>query len=81
MAGKKVKACKGENNICLPDGSKLPIKGEAIVTLACQRFKQQVKFKIADLALPFQAILGDDWLTAQKAILQYRPNQLQHWKW
>ena len=80
MAGIKITACKSENNICLPDGSKLPIKGEAKVTLACQRFKQQVKFKVADLALPFQAILGDDWLTAHQAILQYRPNQLQCWK-
>ena len=69
-----------DNTVVLPDGSSLPMKGIARVMLSHDKYREQIDFKIVDLQIPFDIIIGDDWLTGHKAVLQYVPTMVKFYK-
>ena len=78
--GLKIQNCGEDENVILPDGSSLNVVGTARVTLAHHKYREQIRFSIVDLQIPFDLIIGDDWLTDHKAILQYVPSSVKSWK-
>ncbi len=68
-----------DNTIVLPDGSSLPMKGTAQVMYQHDTYREQIAFKIVDLQIPFD-VIGDNWLTSHKAVLQYVPASVKFWK-
>lgn len=79
-ASLKIQNIGDDKTVISPDGSDLSVIGTARLTLAHHKYREQINFSIVDLKIPFDLIIGDDWITKNGAILQYVPTGLKFWK-
>ena len=58
------------------DGKTSQVKGVAVVSVALQSYKAQVRFLVISMATNCDAILGEPWIIATKAVMTYGPTGL-----
>ena len=58
------------------DGKTSPILGTAVVKITLQDYKAQLRFLVISMAPDCDAILGEPWHTATKAVATYGPQGL-----
>ena len=76
----KIQKVGDDETVILPDESDLSVIGTAKLTLAHHNYREQINFNIVDLKIPFDLIIGDDWMTEHEATLQWVPTCLKLWK-
>ena len=58
------------------DGKTSQVKGVAVVSVTLQSYKAQLRFLVISMAADCDAILGEPWIIATKAIMTYGPTSL-----
>ena len=66
-------------DVMLPDGQKCPVHGTVKVHVKIQGYQGQVTLHVIDMNVPFECILGDDWLRSRNAVLNYQDGYVLAW--
>ena len=71
----QIKPVKG-TDMTTADGKTSQVKGVAVVSVTLQSYKAQLRFLVISMATDCDAILGEPWITATKAVMTYGPTGL-----
>ena len=71
----QIKPVKG-TDMTTADGKTSQVKGVAVVSVTLQSYKAQLRFLVISMATDCDAILGEPWIIATKAVMTYGPTGL-----
>jgi hypothetical protein len=71
-----IKESPSEEHVLLPDGRVHKVLGTVKLRVRLQGFCEQIQLKMLDLQIPFDVILGDEFLRKYSAILDYATSRI-----